>query len=1237
MSSFLDAAGAGSKAEAADRSHQRGHNIPNVDLAPTVFPPPLPTTKSTCLCHAQSSMDLDHIATTPSTVVHLTAVSASNYSASTDGHNTTATTQTSAKAKDAAVPTPLPAGETKVNSKSILANTRTTSRVSRASIATLLSVTMTMILLSLLQGKRRYARRQRRSLMRNISRHHSRHHSQSSQPELNNPLPNASPKALHCQHQHQQQQQHGQQSCLACHKHDRSTTFTQSPQNEEVARHVHHEPSTLNSQSTFHQCRLSQRTPPLPNVTSSTYIQQSQIHSQSPYGRAGSVAWSLSDGHLPSNKSKQAFVDAWLHEQRHADGVESVQEHASEPKVDIKLKTMLMPCSRNCSEECLSPMPMEQEEQQHRPPYPGHRSISPDQHNWQQHSCHSRHLRDNNRSNAHQLDPRYEHSSHLNNCNSSNNSESDIDQSSRPPPQHHPHPHPHPHFHNHNYNQRHSPPIAPRRPSFVPSQLNQRSFQHQYPHQQHLNFPNSPQQSLFRAQNIPESHTQPGYYYPQQQQAQFHRHQLQQSQGIPPAYPITSAADHIQHGLRRSLSLTYADRSNYHQPVQYSPPQSPLPTEHLSPVEKARYEHQIRRERQQIQHLQHRQNQHDQLQHPRPFPGSGPGTRLLSPLQQNSSWHSVHPLDPHGPSEPLTYPPKHYSLRGRSANELAWERHSYYQYQQQREEMAAEQMRMDTMQPRHQLWQQQKAEQLQDHQERHPQEQDLVSRTSSLNRLTSHALSPRTAQELGLSRSKSVLGHGSGSEQKRGKFLQREKSVASSRPSLARTFVPADLRVTTTKSEPMSMSSCPPPRPSTPKESIKSMLADCPVFSVGMRLMRKSEPEAEQGQKKIKESNPETLQDVTTTSSTATTTTTTTTSTLSRRRTLKDLGPSLKSLARRCSTRLSRPNSFAGSNSDPLVQFPEGDNKSKTTKTHSLQTKTSHSSNHTPVRPLQIDTDGVVDLQQTHQPSVQYFPPSPTERTPIHRRVTLFRPEITTPSVACTNSGMTTHDNNSEPHSTDEATTPKTPTPGPSMAKRDSLTLRFANGRGLDLTMFDPTSKTVTTGTQNTTVSSIQRSATALEGALPALAPIVTTIGLQPTPSVSTPNTAVGQAAEAAKTTTTTTTTTTSSSSSSPSLCSPMDEQEWTRRQVIAILAMGRKERISAKTGQQIVSNQTMVPSTYNNNISKTLLSPLALEAQDVPTTNQQAEGLEEADPCEKIAFMLVPKSRYEFQPLVGV
>jgi len=146
---------------------------------------------------------------------------------------------------------------------------------------------------------------------------------------------------------------------------------------------------------------------------------------------------------------------------------------------------------------------------------------------------------------------------------------------------------------------------------------------------------------------------------------------------------------------------------------------------------------------------------------------------------------------------------------------------------------------------------------------------------------------------------------------------------------------------------------------------------------------------------------------------------------------------------------------------------------------------------------------------------------------------------------------------------------------------------------------------------------------------------------------------------------------------------SDMDEHESMRREILAILALGRKgtRRGAVVSGSRSAAGgngdsqakttatatpAAMTTTTTTVTVSRPAastttastahrLSPLAVEAQEhipeqvedddddevlkMTATGTKAmrmeEGAEMMDPCEHIAFMLVPKSRYEFQPLI--
>lgn len=407
---------------------------------------------------------------------------------------------------------------------------------------------------------------------------------------------------------------------------------------------------------------------------------------------------------------------------------------------------------------------------------------------------------------------------------------------------------------------------------------------------------------------------------------------------------------------------------------------------------------------------------------------------------------------------------------------------------------------------------------------------------------------------------------------------------------------------------------------------------------------------------------------------------------LNRRRTLKDLAPSIRSLARRCSSRFSnsstRPNSFAGSSSDPVIQFTErekaieGSNSLSMTTSY-LPLKLSLSSL---PRSLASGPDGIVDLQQAaSQPSsplsVKYFPPASAstppfsltdipsspkqqpqeqeQRVPIHRKVTLFRSKTlsmyksssqTTSSLPPSSShtkdntiettpsnGMAAADDHDDDYKNNSENPSTRANSLPSRRRRQRDSLRLANGHGLDFDTFLPStaySGAASTSTEEeASAAAVERSNNDLESALPGAS-----LGRSTGPPVFSAIVTTG------------------------GRLSDIDQQQKARRQIISLLAMGRKDRISAKTGHVMKSGSSTcsspsTPTTACASASASTpttplsqLSPLALEAQEElfvsPGAGVRSEekmktkgGAE--DPCEKIAFMLVPKSRYEFQPLV--
>ncbi|KAF9954611.1 hypothetical protein BGZ70_010503, partial [Mortierella alpina] len=498
----------------------------------------------------------------------------------------------------------------------------------------------------------------------------------------------------------------------------------------------------------------------------------------------------------------------------------------------------------------------------------------------------------------------------------------------------------------------------------------------------------------------------------------------------------------------------------------------------------------------------------------------------------------------------------------RSVNDLAWERHHFYQLQQHQEEAMAEQRRVESLRYKQE---QQLLQQPQHRDSLHVPELDPVLRTSSLSRITSSSLSAHTAQALGLSRSKSA-------------------SVTTVRPqSSASTLSPGESGL------------------------IRSVVSDCKFLSAGRRLIKRQEAKA-LASESARTSDTDSQREGATPLPTLMVHSQESTSSLSRKKTLKDFAPSIRSLARRCSSRFcSRPNSFAGSSSDPIVPFPEG---KKAIEDPDLRTGhvSPDSFNSAPrsrtARPITVVGFQHLETMSSmrHCSSSKHnsldsstlsYGTAP-ERIPIHRRVTLFRSKTTAHTrahSACDHTASTAQMNSSTTASSSSSTT----------LTRPSNSLRLANGRGLDLELF-----------QSRPSADQDR-----EAALghPVDAPLNAHTGRDSSPV--------------------------------SNIADDEDPQKLARRQVLTLLAMGRKDRVSAKTGQVLPHTPLPLPDAMLSSWTATTtkqqrLSPLALETQDdyeLPLQTDAVEALHmgDEDPCERIAFMLVPKSRYAFQPLVVV
>ncbi|KAF9901442.1 hypothetical protein EC991_006113 [Linnemannia zychae] len=771
---------------------------------------------------------------------------------------------------------------------------------------------------------------------------------------------------------------------------------------------------------------------------------------------------------------------------------------------------------------------------------------------------------------------------------------------------------------------------------------------------------------------------------------------------------------------------------------------TPARFENLSLAEQARQEHQMRRQHYQQQYYQHRQqhqhqhqhqlyqHQHQLYQHQQYY--QAPGSRPESMYSNAPAAPRIHTMGSTLPRENQFVPPRQYhqqpyprphpptqqqqhrhnsdlhhssvsspkgSSVSRSAHDLAWERHCYYQQQQIQEDALAERRRIEQQQ------QQRKAQRplssVEGLQVPLLQGSSSVMRTSSMSRISNSSTTAVAGGKMS-----SSLGRLAG-----GEMVAHQNSSSGLSRSVSTSAIMDAKHRAAKKDKTTSGSSGANLKKSNIKESLAdeneakstSMFDECKF----LRLLRRSDsklskmntekPSASTQAHSIGTSSEERLKVpvVITTqplgSTPSPSATAAATPGLNRRRTLKDLAPSIRSLARRCSSRFSsnssRPNSFAGSSSDPVIQLSEEKGGPRATSggvrgSHSLSMTTSYlplklSLSSLP-RSLTPGPDGVVDLQHAagsddHQSmpssplSVKYFPltststsfvslvdkpaspplvstPDKEQGIPIHRKVTLFRSKTmslakssppsssrdkTTPATLTSDTIDTTPSDstNSMADDDDNANTKNSSRanslPSRRRPQRDSL--RLANGHGLDFNTFLPpisvttSFSTISAGTTSSVAaddeqaSAVERSTNNLESALPARS------SLDPAPVAIVTS----------------------------SRLSDMDQQQKARRQIISLLAMGRKDRISAKTGH-VMKNGTSSssqPSTPTTGSSPTTpvsqLTPLALEAQEdlfvTRTASEVAGGQKdkqgEEDPVERIAFMLVPKSRYEFQPLV--
>ncbi|KAI7831325.1 hypothetical protein BC939DRAFT_438261, partial [Gamsiella multidivaricata] len=460
----------------------------------------------------------------------------------------------------------------------------------------------------------------------------------------------------------------------------------------------------------------------------------------------------------------------------------------------------------------------------------------------------------------------------------------------------------------------------------------------------------------------------------------------------------------------------------------------------------------------------------------------------------------------------------------KSAEELAWERHYYYQRLQQEEEQMALQLQQAQLQYGAQVY------------GARPLHQDAsVARTGSLNRLASPAvLSTETSRVLGLCRSNTFS---LSAAAKRMSLIKKEN------PSRAAIPVPAE---------------------------------DTKGAAVAHR------------------SSPARATEVVRTTPHVAVSTTTTQAVMTHKKTLRQhLTPSFRSLARQCSRFGGRPNSFAGTKTTPVPDCPQGRRSLGSRSGANFVASGGHMSD---FKPLQAGPETIEILKQNQLKASQ------TETLPeliqVNRQLALFR-------------SKTTRVPGSSPYGQMGARAETLPSRS---SHRNSL--RFANGRGLDFSTFiDPNHGLQAQGSDK------EERRPLAAASVPSLSGV---LGSEAVPDE--------------------------------------EEHESMRRQIATILSLTRKDRHRrqqksslSRSGSATLSLSSLSSSSSSSSAAgfpqqqqqqQQCLSPLAVEAQEVlPQQWEDEEGEAEReknmieselqDPCEHIAFMLVPKSRYEFQPLV--
>ncbi|KAF9542279.1 hypothetical protein EC957_002163 [Mortierella hygrophila] len=559
---------------------------------------------------------------------------------------------------------------------------------------------------------------------------------------------------------------------------------------------------------------------------------------------------------------------------------------------------------------------------------------------------------------------------------------------------------------------------------------------------------------------------------------------------------------------------------------------------------------------------------------------------------QQYSEAPIHPFI----EEPLAYhePPQ------RSAEELAWERHNYYLRLQAEEEDLIERLQSDRKQCRGHCTQNKTLTQFwQPRQD----PSSSVARTGSLNRLAGPSmLSAETSRVLGLCRTSTLSAV---------KKIGRAKKDATNR--------------TRRSTRPMSTTTA-----TNNNSTTSSNIVDDNILTQGLGIHSYGRTVTTTSNISAATASSSTFFSFSPKATLSPSVTTPTGGASSPSpipmKLIKDhFGPSLKSLARRCSTRFSRsssrPNSYAGPTGDAAADYPLGRRSlgSRPSQQQHKQRGHLYDFKQLPSGP----TGGSTEISKLSGRPQEGHPRRSltTERVPVHRTVTLFRSKSTRAPSSASMMGAKKDDRSSAPITT-VLDLPYRP-------HRNSL--RFANGRGLDFSSTPSLTTANSSFTHSVRSSADTKTDTGSNGENKetAAVPVVTGALVEVDSAVVI-------------------------SSAGPTSVLNLEEHESMRQQIVAILSLDRNDmrrRPSSRPKSRSTTpglsssssdHPALLEELQDEQVPQEYLSPLAVEAQEIlpadhlKAIQEQEVAAELADPCEHIAFMLVPKSQYEFQPLIA-